>query len=149
MFEEIKEKFSLSDDCIGELEKVLQSETDRVRTKYSTQVKELEQYKPKEKTDEQLEFEKVKNELSELKFKESIGAAGLSPDMAKYLKTDTDLQEFSQLIKGFAQTKQDYVAKSHAADSGLTKEQFAKLSYDEKAKLYSENPTLYAELKNN
>ena len=149
MFEEIKEKFSLSDDCIGELEKMLQSETDRVRTKYSTQVKELEQYKPKEKTEEQLEYEKVKGELLEMKFKESIGNVGLSSEMAKYLKPDTDLQAFSQLIKGFAQTKQDYVAKSHAADVGLTKEQFEKMSYDEKAKLYSENPTLYTELKNN
>ena len=57
MFEEIKEKYTLSDECIGELEKVLQSETDKVRTKYSAQLKELEQYKPKEKTEEQLEFE--------------------------------------------------------------------------------------------
>lgn len=147
MFEEIKEKYTLSDECIGELEKVLQSETDKVRTKYSAQLKELEQYKPKEKTEEQLEFERTKNELAEMKFKESIRNAGLDSEMAKYLKPDTDLEAFGKLLKGVEQTKQDYTPKNHSGDSGLTKDQFENMSYDQKAKLYSENPTLYAQLK--
>ena len=147
MFEEIKEKYTLSDECIGELEKVLQSETDKVRTKYSAQLKELEQYKPKEKTEEQLEFERTKNELAEMKFKESIRNAGLDSEMAKYLKPDTDLEAFGNLLKGVEQTKQDYTPKNHSGDAGLTKDQFENMSYDQKAKLYSENPTLYAQLK--
>ena len=147
MFEEIKEKYTLSDECIGELEKVLQSETDKVRTKYSAQLKELEQYKPKEKTEEQLEFERTKNELAEMKFKESIRNAGLDSEMAKYLKPDTDLEAFGKLLKGVEQTKQDYTPKNHSGDSWLTKDQFENMSYDQKAKLYSENPTLYAQLK--
>ena len=147
MFEEIKEKYNLSDECIGELEKVLQSETDKVRTKYSAQLKELEQYKPKEKTEEQLEFERTKNELAEMKFKESIRNAGLDSEMAKYLKPDTDLEAFGKLLKGVEQTKQDYTPKNHSGDAGLTKDQFENMSYDQKAKLYSENPTLYAQLK--
>ena len=147
MFEEIKEKYTLSDECIGELEKVLQSETDKVRTKYSAQLKELEQYKPKEKTEEQLEFERTKNELAEMKFKESIRNAGLDSEMAKYLKPDTDLEAFGKLLKGVEQTKQDYTPKHHSGDAGLTKDQFENMSYDQKAKLYSENPTLYAQLK--
>ena len=147
MFEEIKEKYTLSDECIGELEKVLQSETDKVRTKYSAQLKELEQYKPKEKTEEQLEFERTKNELAEMKFKESIRNAGLDSEMAKYLKPDTDLEAFGKLLKGVEQTKQDYTPKNHSGDAGLTKDQFENMSYNQKAKLYSENPTLYAQLK--
>ena len=147
MFEEIKEKYTLSDECIGGLEKVLQSETDKVRTKYSAQLKELEQYKPKEKTEEQLEFERTKNELAEMKFKESIRNAGLDSEMAKYLKPDTDLEAFGKLLKGVEQTKQDYTPKNHSGDAGLTKDQFENMSYDQKAKLYSENPTLYAQLK--
>ena len=147
MFEEIKEKYTLSDECIGELEKVLQSETHKVRTKYSAQLKELEQYKPKEKTEEQLEFERTKNELAEMKFKESIRNAGLDSEMAKYLKPDTDLEAFGKLLKGVEQTKQDYTPKNHSGDAGLTKDQFENMSYDQKAKLYSENPTLYAQLK--
>lgn len=148
MFEEIKEKYALNEDCLGDIEKIIQSETDKVRTKYTIQIKELEQYKPKQKTEEEIEYEKVKTELSELKFKEIVKEAGLNPDMAKYLKQDTDLKEFGKYIKGFNQSKQDYVAKSHAANAGVTKEQFSKMTYDEKAKLYAENPTLYAELKN-
>ena len=147
MFEELKEKYQLNDECIGELEKVVQSETDKVRTKYSTQLKELEQYKPKEKTEEQLEFERTKNELAEMKFKESIRNAGLDSEMAKYLKPDTDLEAFGKLLKGVEQTKQDYTPKNHSGDAGLTKDQFENMSYDQKAKLYSENPTLYAQLK--
>ena len=147
MVEEIKEKYTLSDECIGELEKVLQSETDKVRTKYSAQLKELEQYKPKEKTEEQLEFERTKNELAEMKFKESIRNAGLDSEMAKYLKPDTDLEAFGKLLKGVEQTKQDYTPKNHSGDAGLTKDQFENMSYDQKAKLYSEKPTLYAQLK--
>lgn len=149
MFEEIKEKYSLNDECMGELEKVIQSETDKVRTKYAGQVKELEQYKPKEKTPEEVEYEKVRNELSELKFKETVKEAGLNPDMAKYLKPDTDLNAFGECIKGFNQSKQDYVASNHASNAGVTKEQFKNMNYEEKAKLYAENPTLYAQLKNN
>lgn len=148
MFEEIKEKYSLGEDCVGEIEKIIQSETDKLRTKYTVQIKELEQYKPKQKTEEEIEYEKVKSELSELKFKDAVKENGLNPDMAKYLKQDTDLKEFGEYIKGFNQSKQDYVAKSHTANVGVTKEQFSKMTYDEKAKLYSENPTLYAELKN-
>ena len=111
-----------------------------MRTKYSAQLKELEQYKPKEKTEEQLEFERTKNELAEMKFKESIRNAGLDSEMAKYLKPDTDLEAFGKLLKGVEQTKQDYTPKNHSGDAGLTKDQFENMSYDQKAKLYSENP---------
>ena len=89
----------------------------------------------------------TKNELAEMKFKESIRNAGLDSEMAKYLKPDTDLEAFGKLLKGVEQTKQDYTPKNHSGDAGLTKDQFEKMSYDQKAKLYSENPTLYAQLK--
>ena len=146
MFTELKEKYTLTDECIGELEKVIQSETDKVRTKYSTQLKELEKFKPKEKTEEQLEYEHTKNELNEMKFKEAIRTAGLDAELAKYLKQDADLEAFGNLIKGFNSQQQDFRPKKHSGDIGVTKEKFEKMNYEQKEKLYVENPTLYAQL---
>lgn len=147
MLEDLKEKYQLNDECIGELEKVVQSETDKVRTKYSKELKDLEQYKPKEKTEQEIEFEQAKAELAAMKFKESVREAGLSADLANYLRQDADLNAFSQLLKGQEQLRQDYVARNHVSNAGVTKEQFEKMDYSARAKLYAENPTLYAELK--
>ena len=150
MFEELKEELQLNDEVIGKLteaaNKSIQSETDKVRTEYSKKVKELEQYKPKEKSAEQIELEQLKSELANTKFQKSLNDIGVSNDMAKYLKSDIDLDEFKTFYEGFNKTNQDYVAKNHAKDTGMSKEQFKALSYGEKAKLYTENPTLYAQL---
>ena len=68
--------------------------------------------------------------------------------MAKFLKPDADLSAFGELLKGLVpEQKKDYVAKGHNADSGLTKEQFKQMTYEQKAKLYTENPELYAQMK--
>ena len=150
MFEELKEELQLNDEVIGKLTEVanksIQSETDKVRTEYSKKIKELEQYKPKEKSAEQIELEQLKSELANTKFQKSLNDIGVSNDMAKYLKSDIDLDEFKTFYEGFNKTNQDYVAKNHAKDTGMSKEQFKALSYGEKAKLYTENPTLYAQL---
>lgn len=150
MFEELKEELQLSDEVIEKLNgvanKAIQSETDKVRTEYSKKVKELDQYKPKEKSAEQIELEQLKSELANTKFQKSLNDIGVSNDMAKYLKSDIDLDEFKTFYEGFNQSK-DYVAKNHAKDTGMSKEQFKALSYGEKAKLYTENPSLYAQLK--
>lgn len=150
MFEELKEELQLSDEVIEKLNgvanKAIQSETDKVRTEYSKKVKELDQYKPKEKSAEQIELENLKSELANTKFQKSLIDIGVSNDLGKYLKSDIDLDEFKTFYEGFNQSK-DYVAKNHAKDTGMSKEQFKALSYGEKAKLYTENPSLYAQLK--
>lgn len=150
MFEELKEELQLSDEVIEKLNgvanKAIQSETDKVRTEYSKKVKELEQYKPKDKSAEQIELEQLKSELANTKFQKSLNDIGVSDDLGKYLKSDIDIDEFKKFYEGFNQSK-DYVAKNHAKDTGMTKEQFKALSYAEKAKLYTENPSLYAQLK--
>ena len=79
MFEDLKEKYQLNDECIGEIEKVVQSETDKVRTKYSKELKDLEQYKPKEKTEQEIEFEQAKAELPNRKLSLSRPRRNLPP----------------------------------------------------------------------
>ena len=61
MFEELVQELNLSEEQASRLNDVvgksIQSETDKVRTEYSKKVKELEQYKPVEKSAEQIERE--------------------------------------------------------------------------------------------
>lgn len=142
MFEDLKEKYSFTDEQVEELTKVVQSETDKVRTKYTTEIKELEKFKPIEKTEEQIELEKAKAELNELKFKTELKSKGINEEFAMLLKTDCDLSNLSTLLT----QSNDYVAKNHSANMGVTKEQFDNMDYSARAKLYSENPQLYAEL---
>ena len=52
--QEFKEAYKEMDEAtLADIEKVVQGESDAIRTEYSGKIKDLEQYKPKEKTDEQ------------------------------------------------------------------------------------------------
>ena len=67
--QEYLEKYTdLSDEQKDDLNKVVQGETDAVRTDYSAKIKDLEQYKPKEKTDVEKQLEEATNELNAFKF---------------------------------------------------------------------------------
>ena len=149
--EELSQEFNLNEDAQGKLSKLIQSETDKVRTDYSQRLKtaneEIEKYKPKEPTPEQVEYENTKKELNNLKFAMKLKEIGVSDDLAKYLKSDIDLDEFGTFYKGFNESRKDYVAKKHIENAGVTKEQFKKMTIAEKTKIYTENPELYAQLR--
>ena len=148
--EDIKE-LNLNEEQAGQLtefiNKRVQSESDKVRTEYSGKLAELEKYKPKELTDEQKELESTKKELADLKFKSSLKNIGVSDDMAEFIKSDVDMDKFKKFYEGFKpNTQKDFQPTNHAKDEGISKEQFAKMDYSKRAKLYTENPTLYAQL---
>lgn len=148
--EDIKE-LNLNEEQAGQLtefiNKRVQSEGDKVRTEYSAKVKELEQYKPVEKTAEQKELEELKTELANTKFQKSLNDIGVSDELGKYLKSDINIDEFKKFYEGFKpNTQKDFQPTTHAKDEGISKEQFAKMDYSKRAKLYTENPTLYAQL---
>ena len=52
------EELNLSEEQLEGVQKYIQSEGDKIRGKYSKQIKELESKLPKEKTEEELAFEK-------------------------------------------------------------------------------------------
>lgn len=148
--EDIKE-LNLNEEQAGQLtefiNKRVQSESDKVRTEYSGKLAELEKYKPKELTDEQKELESTKKELADLKFKSSLKNIGVSDDMAEFIKSDVDMDKFKKFYEGFKpNTQKDFQPTTHTKDEGISKEQFAKMDYSKRAKLYTENPTLYAQL---
>lgn len=149
---ELKE-LNLDEETTKQLEKIIQSETDKVRTDYSQRLKavneELSTLKPREKSDAEKELEELKKELSKAKFDKALNELGVDSGMAKYLKADIDIAEFGEYFKGFSNQRQDYTPKDHVKNCGVTKEQFKRMGIEEKTKLYSENPELYAQLKNN
>ena len=53
----LEELQGFNDEQLEMVKKLIQSETDRVRTEYSKQIKELEQYKPKEKSQAEIDLE--------------------------------------------------------------------------------------------
>lgn len=147
--EDLIEKHSLSDEAKTDIEKMVQGAEDRVRTDYSKQLKELEKFKPVEKTDIEIELESAKLQLKEYEFKSNLNKLGVKDDLAKYLKSDINLEEFDEFYQTLApKEKESYIPKSHQKDTGMTKEEFRKLNISERTKLYNEQPELYAQMKN-
>ena len=144
-----------------ELDKKIQSETDKVRTKYSEQIKELEakvkELTPVQKSEAELDYEK---RLAALEAREkaatlndSLKANGISKEMAKYLKDDVDVSALAETLKSIVGaevdkhlTEEGFVPTGHKSGNPLTKEDFKKMNMSEKERLYHENPDLYKSL---
>lgn len=126
------------------VDKEIQSSNDRIRTEYSKKLKELEQYKPIEKSAEQIELETLKKELADTKFSKTLKDIGVDDSLAKFIKSDCDIEELGTFIKGFAQAQKDFVPNNmNQNDSSITKEQFKIMNYQQKAELYEKSPELF------
>ena len=148
MFEELVQELNLSEEQASKLNDVvgksIQSETDKVRTEYSKKIKELEQYKPIEKSAEQIELETLKKELAETKFSKTLKDIGVDDSLAKFIKSDIDVEEFGNFYKGFKQVQQDFIPNNmNQNESSITKEQFKNMNYQQKAELYEKSPELF------
>ena len=128
----------------------IQSETDKVRTSYTKQIKELEKYKPVEKSDSEIELENLKKELADTRFKSSLKELGVDDNLSKYLKSDIDMDEFKSFYKGFMpNTQKDFIPNAtNVTGDTITKEQFKNMNISQRTKLYNESPELYNQLKN-
>lgn len=154
--EEIVKELNLNDEQKGTLEKFQQSTEDRIRTTYSEKIKgledELSKVKPKELTDDQKKIKELEAELNQTKFNNKLKSLGVSDELASYLKSDIDIDKFSKFYDGLkAKTtsngQENFVPSQNQNNgAGITKEQFHKMSYDEKVKLYTENSELYSQL---
>lgn len=135
--------------------KLVQSEVDKVRTK-STQEKakqlsEFEAYK--------LETTVKLQELQEFQTRyfrtEALKESGLDIELWEYVKGSTkeeilkSAEGLKQLISKKVETKAGFTPDSgNNGDKfkGITKEQFGKMSYTERAELFQKNKDLYLEL---
>ena len=155
-------ELGLTEEQLAAVQKYAQSEADKVRTNYSKQLKdtqdELNKYKPKEKTDEEKSIEArlkaLEDREAELNKKErqvqvkgKLEELGLPTGLADYLnfKDDEDIEKVGgELAKYFLENGNK--PTNHAKSQPVTKEQFKKMSYVQRAQLYSENPELYKAL---
>lgn len=155
-------ELGLTAEQLEAVQKYAQSEADKVRTNYSKQLKdvneELSKYKPKEKTEEEKSLEaRLKaledreQELSkkerQAQVKDKLEELGLPTGLADYLnfKDDDDIEKVGgELASYFLENGNK--PKNHPKSQPVTKEQFKKMSYMQRAQLYQENPELYKAL---
>ena len=158
------DELNLTDETKAQVEKLLKSETDKIRTEYSQKLKtvneELNQYKPKEKSDAEKALE---DRISALEAREKeinareqsmtlaskLKEKNLPSELAQYLNVGDDMDKtIDEVGAMFGNYFLDGSNKptSHSTNKGITKKDFQKMGYAERAKLYSENPQLYEAL---
>ena len=159
-------EMNLSEDQLANVQKFLQSETDKVRTKYSTELKgvndELTKYKPKDKSESDIALEQriaaleakekeIANKEKSLTVASKLKEKGLPEELASYLAIGDDVDK---TIESVGTSLGNYFLNNgnkptnHTTNKGLTKTDFKKMSYGERAKLFQESPELYKALSN-
>lgn len=154
-------ELNLSEEQMASVQKYIQSETDKVRTDYSKKLKdandELLKYKPIEKSEAEKAFDErlkaLEDKEKELSAREksqaiskSLKSKGLPEELAQYITIGDDIEkdvESVGAVLGKYFLNANYRPESHANSQGITKEQFRKMSYMERTKLYKESPELY------
>jgi len=148
----------------ADYDKAIQSETDKVRTKYSKQVKELEakikeleakEEKVPEKTEKEIELEAREKALlareNAIAINQALSSKGMKTELAEYLKDGVDVDQLSSVIDSMVSermTAQGYVPSSHKTGKGMTKEEFFKMDMDKQEKFFRENPESFHALFN-
>lgn len=140
-----------------ELDKRIQSAEDKLRTKYSAKIKELEkkieESKPVEKSEQERDYEmrlaalEAREKAAALN--EALDAKGIDRSISKFLSPDVDVESLANVLDTLVANrtrKNSYVPSGHKAGETMTKSEFNKLNMEEKERLYSENPELYRTL---
>lgn len=154
----------LTEEQIELVNKLVQSETDKVRTDYSNKLKavndELTQYKPKQKTDTEIALEErvkaIEDREKELSAKEraiqisdKLKSKGIPAELGKYLNVgddiDGDIEKVGAALGSYFLGQGDKPS-NHNTNKGVTKEDFARMSYAERVRLFQEDNDLYKAL---
>lgn len=157
-------EMNLTDEQLANVQKYVQSHEDRIRTDYSKRLKdandELNQYKPKEKSESEKALEeriaKLEAKEKELANKEKamtiankLKEKELPEGLAQYLSVGDDvdktIDEVGALFGNYFLNGSNKPS-NHNTNKGITKKDFQKMSYMERTKLFQENPTLYETL---
>ena len=150
-------ELNLSTEQMEGVNSYIQSEGDKIRTKYNKQIKELESKLPVEQTEEQKTYaEKLKaleDKELELNKKESLSNLqkqlsdkGLNSELAQYLNVGEGVEietYIDNLTKIVGTTTNTFKPNSHAPSGGITKEKFNAMTYTERTNLYNTNKSEY------
>ena len=146
MFKEL----NLTEEQLEGVQKVLKSETDKVRTDYSKKIKELEGKLPHEMTPEEKALddrikalEEREKAIAQKEFEANLQGKlkdkGLNEQLVKYLNVQgvEDLETYlDEVVKVVGSQIEGYKPRGHESNAGVTKEQFQRMSYIEKTNLY-------------
>lgn len=153
------DEMNLTDEQLANVQKLIQSETDKVRTKYSQELKtaneELAKYKPKEKSQAELDLEtrirnleqkeaEIASKEKNVRIKSKLEEKGLPVGLADYLRleTDEDIDKVGGELANYF-LNNGVKPTNHAKSKPVTKEQFRNMSYGQRAQLFNDNPELY------
>lgn len=157
-------EMNLSEEQLANVQKLLQSEGDRIRTEYSRKNKELTEeltkYKPTEKSDSEKAFEKrlealeakekmITDKEKAMTIADKLKEKNLPSELAQYLNIGDNVDE---VIEKVGTTIGSYFLENgnkpttHNTNKGITKSDFSKMSYKERANLFQENIELYKAL---
>ena len=147
-----------------EVDERIQSETDKVRTKYSKKVKalketieslekEIENAKPVEKSEQEKDYEQRLQALERREkaaaLNEALDAKGIDRSISKYLSMDVNVDELATVLDTIVASqnkKNSFVPSGHKSGATMTPDEFKKLNMEQKEKIYFENPELYRTL---
>lgn len=158
----------------GQLQAKLQSEGDKIRTKYNTEItnyktkiteydktiEELNAKLPVQKTPEQIEVENrvkaleedkksVARQKMELQLQKQLKDKGLNEQLHKFLNVE-GVEDFETYLGELVEivgkpVANTYKPKNHAtSNSNITKADFQKMNYQQRTDLYNSNPELYS-----
>lgn len=149
----------------ADYDKAIQSAEDRVRGKYSKQIKDLEakvkELSPVEKTQAEIDVENrlaaleasekaVAERERKIAVQEKLSANGLDKTLADYIKNDVDVDKLSSLVDDIVKSRMKsngYVPSDHSSDDKVTPGEFAKWTYSQKAEFAQKHPEAYARLR--
>lgn len=131
------------------IDDAIKKESNKGLTPDQMKIKELEEKMAKYEAEK---AEALRLETNRSKLKEN----GLNTDLARFIKEDSDIDFFKNLINNSVKTEiQQKLGKSSykppMVDNNLntiTKEQFNKMGYKERLNLYNNNKELYEKLQN-
>ena len=140
-----------------ELDKRIQSAEDKLRTKYSKQIKDLEKQiadaKPVEKSEQEKDYEK---RLAALEAREkaqalndALDSKGIDKSIAKFLNADVNVDDLATAIDTLFTNRNkanSYVPQGHKSSDEITVDEFKRMNMDEKERLFQESPELYKTL---
>lgn len=147
-----------------EVAKKIQSAEDKLRTKYSKEIKDLQdqikKLSPVEKTQAEIDIEnrlaaleasenEIKIQKNRLDMQEKLSDSGLDKALVDYLKDDVDVDKLSALVDDIVKTRMKssaYVPNEHGSDDKVTPEEFKKWSYSKKEKFAQEHPDSFKRL---
>ena len=145
-------ELNLTEEQLTGVQSILQSEGDKIRTKYTKEIEGLKAKLPVEKDAETLKYEKEKadfmKEKQQYELSKKLSDKGLSSELSKFINCEgvddleTYLDEIVNVVgkqaKGFIPNKSNQNTKGN-----ISKEDFQKMNYMERTNLYNTNQELF------